>query len=60
MRMKKSNLFHEEAKIKTDKVSKHFDFATEHYFIKIFSALKTINLLFNWFCTALNIKRYGF
>ena len=47
-------------KNKTEKVSKHFNFATKHYAIKIFSALKTINLLFNWFCTALNIKRYGF
>ena len=28
-------------------VSKHLNFATENYAIKIFSALKTINLLFN-------------
>ena len=46
---KKSVLFHEEAKTKNkaDKVSKHFNFATKNYAIKIFSALKTINLLFN-------------
>ena len=49
MRTKKSILFHKEAKTKnkTDKLSKHFDFATKNYAIKIFSALKTINLLFN-------------
>ena len=56
--MKKSILFHEEAKTKnkTDKsgfcvnsplVSKHFNFETKNYAIKKFSALKTINLLFN-------------
>ena len=50
MRTKKSILFHEQAKTKnqTDKVSKHFNFATKNYAIKIFSALKTINLLFNF------------
>ena len=58
MRTKKSILFHKEAKTKnkTDKngfcvnsplVSKHFNFATKNYAIKIFSALKTINLSFN-------------
>ena len=51
MLTKKSILLHEEAKTKnkTDKVpvSKHFDFATKNYAIKIFSALKMINLLFN-------------
>ena len=58
LRTKKSKLFHEEAKTKnkTDKngfcvnsplVSKHLNFATENYAIKIFSALKTTNLLFN-------------
>ena len=58
MRTKKSILFYEEAKTKnkTDKngfcvnsplVSTHFHFATKNYAIKIFSALKTINLLFN-------------
>ena len=56
--LEKEQTFHEEAKTKnkTDKngfcvnsplVSKHFNFATEKYAIKIFSALKTINLLFN-------------
>ena len=57
MRTKKSILFHEaKTKNKTDingfcvnlrLVSKHFNFATKNYAITIFSALKTINLLFN-------------
>ena len=58
MRTKKSILFHEEAKTKNKKdrngfcvnsplVSKHLNFATKNCAIKIFSALKTINLLFN-------------
>ena len=64
MRTKKSILFHAEAKTKnkTDKnefcvnsllLSKHFNFETKNYAIKNFSALKTINLLFN-------IILYGF
>ena len=71
MRSKKSILFHEEAKTKTKMerngfcvnsplVRKYFNFATKNYAIKKSSALKTINISFNWFCTALNIKRYGF
>ena len=49
MRTKKSILFHEETKTKnkTVKVSKHFNFVTKNFAIKIFSTLKTINLLFN-------------
>ena len=71
MRSKKSILFHEEAKTKNKMerngfcvnsplVRKYFNFATKNYAIKKSSALKTINISFNWFCTALNIKRYGF
>ena len=56
MRTKKSILFHEEAKNKTDRngfcvnsplVNKQFNFATKNYAIKKSSALKMINLLFN-------------
>ena len=71
MRSKKRILFHEEAKTKNKMkrngvcvnsplVKKYFNFATKNYAIKKSSALKTINISFIWFCTALNIKRYGF
>ena len=47
--LKKEHAFSRRTKTKnkTDKVSKHFNFATKNYAIKIFSALKTINLLLN-------------
>ena len=55
---KRANFFTKKQKPKTKRtktdfcvnsplVSKHLNFATENYAIKIFSALKTINLLFN-------------